>query len=167
MEDCSFSKQWELLGCAPCLMHGWGNRGVLSPLPRAFLSQMLPAHTVRMCGDRSHLPALAAQLQAEAKPEDSHDAACMLPTLVHPVCPQDWILLCLEDPGSPASLPTRSLPLASPTGQHSHLAQAQAPDGAGAGSRRDGPASDLASRSLAASPLPRAVWSKTRASQWD
>lgn len=81
--------------------------------------------------------ALRPWLFSSAELRDLHDAACMLPTLVQPVCPQDWILLCLKGPISPASLPARSVPLASPTGQHSHLVQAQVPDEDGTGSRKD------------------------------
>lgn len=92
-------------------------------------------------------------LLSEAEPRDPHDAACMLPPPVQPICPWDWILLCLEDSIPLPFCPPAASP-ASPTGQPGHIVQAQFPP-PGAGSRRDEPSTDLAGKSLAADCFPR------------
>lgn len=92
-------EQWELLGCAACLMHGLGNQGatfLLACREHVCLFLVLPS-----CGCSG---------LGRAELGDSCDTAGTLPTLAQPVCPPDWILLCLGDPFSPPSLSICSLP---------------------------------------------------------
>lgn len=141
------------------MSHAWfgGSGGLLFPLPAG-----------RMCAYSFCFPAVAAQVWA-GQSSGTHMTLLAL-------CPA-WLSLFVSQTGSccaqeipsplPPSLSIRSLPLASPSTGCRH----SFPMGMGLGAGGTGPAAGLAEGSLTAGPLPRdhtrAVWSRTRASQWD
>lgn len=125
-------QQQELLGRAPCLMHGWEGWGAAFPLTDSLCSPGCSLPAARRVRGRCLCSPTTAALRGRAQ-RQSPETRMMLPACcpsspppVQPICPWDWILLCLEDSIPLPFCPPAASP-ASPTGQHGHIVQAQVP----------------------------------------